>query len=87
MDEKISKNNFHEKQFHISIVQTIYFVTNIKLGVNGRCLKLTLGGTKSEVVLLSSHGMDDVQSILIRCGGVFRCQSNLFGLHQVELGS
>ena len=30
----------------------------MNLGVNGRCQKLTLGGTKSEVVLLSSHGMD-----------------------------
>ena len=61
MAEKISKNNFHEKQFHIFIVQTIYFVANMNLGVNGRCQKLTLGGTKSEVVLLSSHGMDDNQ--------------------------
>ena len=64
MAEKISKNNFHEKQFHICIVQTIYFVANMNLGVNGRCQKLTLGGTKSEVVLLSSHGMDE---LFIKC--------------------
>ena len=32
----------------------------MNLGVNGRCQKLTLGGTKSEVVLLSSHGMDEI---------------------------
>ena len=68
MDEKKSKNDFHENLFHIFIVQTIYFVANMNLGVNERCQKLTLGGSKSEVVLLSSHGMD-VEIVQVSDGG------------------